>query len=382
MAHFSVIVMTSEEPNSNLIDKFMAPYMEYDGEDDRFVQDVDITDDVRNQYESDVERRLQAPDGSLHKPTDDRFYRDPTSDELEIIGPFGGTGGAGELRWHTQDWGDGRGYTTKVAYIPDGWNQIEVPRKDVMTFAEFIEYWHNFEEVKEWAQPDYKGAHGSGYYVTNAEEKVTKVFRRYNPEGHWDWYVIGGRWAGELRALDTSIALACDEAGDGEFDVCQRGNLDIEAMRLARAAELRADIESITTRAGVDLDTLERMLHVNRELHPKWLEMKPRPQGAEYGKWLCDAHPEGKTLLQVTKACFSLPSLKEGQTIEDYVNSAYPLTAHAVIKDGKWLHRGKMGMFTSISDETMSNDEWNEYVWKMVETMPIDHWITIVDCHV
>jgi hypothetical protein len=36
----------------------------------------------------------------------------------------------------------------------------------------------------------------------------------YNPNGHWDWYQIGGRWAGMLKVKKTKLESSRDSRGE------------------------------------------------------------------------------------------------------------------------------------------------------------------------
>ncbi len=387
MTHFSVVVITKEQPDDDLIESLMAPYKEHDGEDDRFVRDVDITEQTREQYAERKERRYKAPDGTLHEPWSDEFYREPTAEEEAKHAPLIGTGGAGDLSWTSRDWKDGKGYRTKIQFIPEGWTEETIPTSEMMSFPEFIKDYHEYESITEWEAPDYEDKHSGGYFIVNDAGEVTKVFRRYNPDGHWDWYEVGGRWSGELRVLDPALGQAAEDHWTGKapengFDVSRRDNLDIAAMSSVVSGQRRKWFNDIAERAGVDLETLERMLHLHREVHQKWLALDPRPRGGEYREWLIATVEEGETLHKVVTASFETPELKEGQTIEAFIADVVPLSAHAMIIGGKWRQRGKMGWFATMSKEAMSHEEWTATVWKTIDETPGDHWITVVDCHV
>jgi hypothetical protein len=388
MTHFSVAILTKQAPTPELIDKLMAPYQEGGGEDGAFVRDVDITEETRQEYETRSERRLKSPDGKLKRAWEDEFYRIPTDEESEKIGPLAGVGGGDGLRWHSRDWNDGKGHSTRVQFVPEGWTEVEVKATDMMTFAEFVRDWHSYEAVPESATPDYEEAHSHGYFVTNEAGEVTKVIRRYNPAGYWDWYEVGGRWSGELRVLDPSEAVAAQDHWTGEapedgYDICRRGNLDVQHMRQTCSGRRREWINEIAGKAGVGLEVVEAMLHLHRGIHAKWLELpEPRPRGREYDEWLAGSVPDGETLGKVVTASFNTPELKDGQSLEEFINDVFPLATHAVIREGKWIQASRMGMFASQHDETMSAETWSATMWKMVEELPEDHWVTIVDCHV
>ena len=53
----------------------------------------------------------------------------------------------------------------------------------------------------------------------------------------------------------------------------------------------------------------------------------------------------------------------------------------AVLKDGKWYERGKMLMFGMAKDE-LDEDTWQRQFNKLIEDLPDETLLTIVDCHI
>lgn len=205
MSHFTVLVI-GENPEDQL-----APFHEFEctGDDNEYVQDIDITEKLRKEYEESTETRYKAPDGTLHKPYQDLFYREFTEEELKSHGHGRmGTGFGNGISWTSKDWKDGKGYRAKAHFIPDGWEEIEIPKKDCMSFVDYcIEYegkpkltrtglgFENRENNGKVSEP-YK----YGYTVTDDMSKeVLKVIDRTNPNQKWDWYVLGGRWTGFFK---------------------------------------------------------------------------------------------------------------------------------------------------------------------------------------
>jgi alkanesulfonate monooxygenase SsuD/methylene tetrahydromethanopterin reductase-like flavin-dependent oxidoreductase (luciferase family) len=58
-----------------------------------------------------------------------------------------------------------------------------------------------------------------------------------------------------------------------------------------------------------------------------------------------------------------------------------PLTAFAIIKDGEWYERGKMGWWGMISDEKHLG-EWSQKVSELLKASDPDMLVSIVDCHI
>jgi hypothetical protein len=388
MTHFSILVMTSSKPSKSMIDRIMAPFREYDGEDDAFVRDVDVTEEARKAFTTVKTRRLRSPDGKIHGSWGPEHYRDPTPEEMVVIAANPHVGSKDGMVWDTRRWPDGLGRRPKVLEAPVGWYEVELTASEHMSFPEFIEYWHGYSGIRQGETPDYEDAHSSGFYVMDDAGEVLQVFRRYNPQGYWDWYEIGGRFAGELRVFEPSKAVPGADhwsgaAPENGFDICQKGNLDLAAMLETRKRARRDLINQIAERADISLETLERVLHLERQANDLWMELtEPRPRGEAYLEWVRQHFEEHDLMQKVSAAVFDTPRLKEGQTLEEYIADTVPISVHAVVKDGKWHQRGRAGMFASMHEETMSAEEWKEFQTKLIHDLPDGHWITVVDCHV
>lgn len=54
---------------------------------------------------------------------------------------------------------------------------------------------------------------------------------------------------------------------------------------------------------------------------------------------------------------------------------------YAVVKDGEWIAKGEMGWF-GMSADSSTQDDWNRKVNEMLDALPDDTVITVVDCHI
>ncbi len=184
------------------VDEALQPFHEFEctGKDDTHVQDVDVTKEAEEEYTKQTTKMLRDSAGELNDPNTDEFYREPTPYEQEKIGPMGGTGCAKGISFTSKDWGDGRGYRTKVHFTPVGYEEVTVMQNECMSFIEFISYWYWYENpVKFNEQPDSNDAHKYGYAKLLEDGSVDKVIKRTNPNAKWDWWQTGGRWTGALK---------------------------------------------------------------------------------------------------------------------------------------------------------------------------------------
>jgi len=204
MSHFTVLVISPDELTHDRLKQLLQPFHEFEctGQDDEYVVDVDQTEEAKSLYESHTTPMVRLADGGLVHRYDDRFYRDPEPHEASKIGL--GTGCGNGLAWSSRDWGDGRGYRAKVHHIPTDCVEVDVPTREVESFADFIEGYYRRQCVQSGATPDLTGEHKYGYYTVDDHGNVLKIIDRTNPNKKWDWWTVGGRWSGILGAPDIT----------------------------------------------------------------------------------------------------------------------------------------------------------------------------------
>lgn len=394
MSHFSVIVATEEYPTEQVLVRELQPFHEFEctGVDDQYVRDIDETERVRADYEAATTSRLRDGGGGLHDPWDDRFYRDPTPKEKEKIGPLAGTGGGNGLSWASKDWGDGLGYRTKVQFVPDGWEEVEVARKEVQSFAEYVGDWHGKELIPHGHQIDIRGEHQFGYAILDQAGEVVKVVDRTNPDKKWDWWQVGGRYSGKFipkAAGKPNRATVISGGGQSRYrvanppvgvDVIRVGDLDRATMRAIRINERRAFLDKTLTKCGIPHGEADELFRQKRDAHAEWMTMEePRPRGREYGDW---CHQSGFPLAGVLNAkCWGSPDVPAGMTVAEWVNAAPCLTAFAFLMGGKWSENGEMGWWGAVHNEK-DQKSWEAELQSLVDSVPEDWHLTVVDCHI
>lgn len=417
MSHFSVLVIT-DSPDD--VKAALAPYHEFEctGEDDQYVQTIDKTAEAVKEYAKDTSRRLRDPDGGLHEPWLDRFYREPTEEEKTKVG-IGGSGFGGGISFTSKDWGDGRGYRAKVAFIPEGWTEVELPTSEVETFAVWARGWYGVAPVDEGLSLDLNKAHKYGYMVvrrprpltdslrqTSAESnddyearmeavlsnpgvEVVAIFVRTNPNKKWDWYEVGGRWTGALKAKPGAYVgrvgrpgLMTDPAKAGTFDQLQKRDVDFEEMRDEKAREAGEDWDLVKSVAG--------------ELTwESWEAVRERVGGDKDAPYDAKKMEEARAFYNGQEAIKKLNADKAVRDFswdgldrflvprDEYVQAARDnaIATFAVLKDGQWYERGKMGWWACVTDKK-EDGEWGREFTKLIDELDGEKWLTVVDCHI
>lgn len=350
MSHFSVLVVGED------VEGQLAPF-ECTGLDDQYVQTIDKTEEARAKYAAATCTRLQDPAGNLFEPYADVFYRDPTPEEIRAIGPLAGSG----ISWRSKDWDDGRGYRPKVRFVPNGWMEIEVPVATVEKFAKWAADWYDLELLWVGAAPDLAGKHKYGWVSiqANPDDEVVGVFDRTNPNKHWDWWVVGGRWSDRLRL----------KAG-GFADAATKAEIDFEAMRGEAAAEARERWQKAhAVIAG-------RAIPVRAEV----LGADPTPERIREAR---DEYWSNPVVADLAEAGFHFDIEEFAAPEEEYVARARSAArcTFAVVKDGVWYERGKMGWWCVVRD-AMDDVEWERRFAEMIDALPDEACLTVVDCHI
>lgn len=147
----------------------------------------------------------------------------------------------------------------------------------------------------------------------------------YNPNSKWDWYTIGGRWAGMLILKGKSKkARGCNAAFASE--------IDFEAMQSKAAAELQPYEEAMQS--------------------PFMKE-----------EYMRERFP----------------------TEEEYIKRATAFSTYAVVTpDGRWHAPGDMGWWGMSSETSEDERAWElSYYDRFIKPAVENNWyLVIVDCHI
>lgn len=168
-----------------------------------------------------------------------------------------------------------------------------------------------------------------GWYGDHVHQNAAGEWGRItNPNKKWDWWTVGGRWSGLL--LTT--------AGE-KTDTCQKRDLNLAAMADARYGRRVASWDEyqqdLARRGTVDADA---------------------DRGVRYWN-----------------------GIPEGVNMDTYLATDPGFTTFAMLKDGRWCEKGKMGWFAMVADEKA---DWPQTYQHLFNSIPDEAWLTVVDCHI
>lgn len=204
----------------------------------------------------------------------------------------------------------------------------------------------------------------------------------YNPKSKWDWYQIGGRWTGffQLKPGGTGNVgepgLMTPKCAEGFADSAKLKDIDFEGMTLVAAAEANATYDKLEAALdGASLDDMPKFEVIFERVG------KENYDAARKEYW---AHPLVKRLQEANLMPWG-SSVQEayGSDRATYVKrrSLGSYVPYAVVKDGEWMAKGDMGWF-GFSDTKVPADEWNERIAMLLQSLPDDTRLTVVDCHI
>jgi hypothetical protein len=225
-------------------------------------------------------------------------------------------------------------------------------------------------------------------------EDITKQGYWTNSNARWDWYQIGGRWTGMFKlkkgTMEFSVgkpSLISDrKAKPGWADQCRKKDIDFEGMRDEAEKIASKDYDIVVKFFGGKIPTLKY----------KWNEL------LDDEKYKDLDHEEKRTLYKAQQPIMELRERREEIsklpeeektllswfdfedymcTKEEYIQRARDkaIITFAVLKDGQWYERGKMGWWACVSDE---KNNWEEEFNKLLESISEDTLLTVVDCHI
>jgi len=389
MSHFSVLVIGEN------VEEQLAPYQENNMGDcpEEYLSFNDMTDTINNGWENETMSTYYCNSGS-------NWGIRILKEDYEILKnlPIGKTQ---EMRLQKEAfvlYNVGNKY--KVYYSTETTQHVVcnifIELKKIITTNEdivdvLIQKIEPPKEVsvKEYYDNDFEKFVEGFYGISQVDPKTGKYGYWKNTNRKWDWYQIGGRWTGSLKlkkgshGITGSAGLLTPPAESGYVDVAYKKDIDFEGMQ--------DDAENMAKKRYQEVKNI-----FNGEI-PKleytWKDLCKKIDNEEIS--LDEArelynNQEGVKQLQSidNKIKFEVFSIFDGldefqctetEYIERARNTAF--STFAVVKDGKWYEKGKMGWWATVSDEK-DPDMRNKEFKTLIDELSEDTCLTVVDCHI
>jgi hypothetical protein len=229
---------------------------------------------------------------------------------------------------------------------------------------------------------------------------------QYNPKSKWDWYEVGGRWRGYFKLQNNAWsgsrfrkkAKRASLGKPGVFnnaplhdaDIALKGEVAIDQMRDeagARAGEVWDRVHAVI---GDLPEVIGWEDHVGRiklaeagdgeyTIEQARKDYHEQPGVRALKEWN-ESLPNGEKVIG-----FFGPGAEDFQVSrEEFVQEARDnaLCPFAYVMDGEWHEPGKMGWFGASSDTKSDRVRFAREFNELLDSLPDDAELTLVDCHI
>lgn len=206
------------------------------------------------------------------------------------------------------------------------------------------------------------------------ENGVWKSYSTYNPNSKWDWYQLGGRWMGYFKLKDNTTGelgnpgVGENDAEEGTCDQTLKGNIDFESMENESMEKAAKKYDEILSKIGhlPPNKTWDEILKGDKTIEEKRNEYWNQLRCIEYRKMDGWGDPDEFLVDRDTY-------------VENAKNSSY--SPYSILYEGKWYSKGEIGWW-AVSNDKMTQKEWNEKVRKLINELPDDTLISLYDLHI
>lgn len=259
------------------------------------------------------------------------------------------------------------------------------------------EFYSSFEEfVKEW--------HGR----TERDEEKGRFGYWENPNNKWDWYQVGGRWAGSLLIKEEfepfyrggeepNFSWGWKEEDKKEVledkrlwvDSAKKGHIDWEGMMDRASKNAGEEYDYVMSRIGeTPQNESWEVVRDNSNIEESRTRYHAQPRLVAWQKVREELCAERKAKGETTVGNVNPFNIFVWGSADDYLGTREEfiqrkrresVSFFAFLKDGKWAEKGKMGWWACVSNE---NDAWPDVLWNLLQSVPDEETLTVVDCHI
>ena len=245
-----------------------------------------------------------------------------------------------------------------------------------------------------------------GYEVRDGQYGIVE-----NPNSKWDWYQLGGRWAGFFKIKPKSIkkydgvkanfswGWSKEEKEkvlqDQLVDQATKGDIDFES-KMEETRKLSAEVYDYVMNAvkgTAEIIPWSQIIDDEQDKNKDNYIERARERYHKQARVIAVTKLRSKLLKESTsrqlsdvekEAMWSDSRLEDfNKTREQFIadEAEASIRTFAVVKDGKWFERGKMGWFACVSDEK-DEQTWNSIYSNLLRGLPDDTLLSLYDCHI
>ena len=183
-----------------------------------------------------------------------------------------------------------------------------------------------------------------------------EILSTRNPNGEWDWWQIGWRWAGKIIVKPGTTFETPNFSWGWSAEEKQKV---LETLRTDSALLKDIDFEAMSA------DSIKNFTE-RFSLLQKWDEL-----------------PFDIKIMKFWNSSNERDFINSRHTLEEYLNEfvPHPLSAYAYIYQDKWIVKWDMLSF-GISVPNQSEWEWKAKFTEFINGLDPETRITFVDCHV
>ena len=259
---------------------------------------------------------------------------------------------------------------------------------------EYMEFNDETEYIqKEWEGEDQEtkdqynndiDAYANDYHGFKKDDKTGRYGYWENPNRKWDWYQLGGRWAGFFKlkpgatGMEGQAGLFSRGAEPGHADAVRKCDIDFEGMRASAEKEAGEKYDEIMSIVGDSLNEMHDWTHVREVMFPKDRDLARDFYNSQIAQTRLK---EWNSKNDFKNSFISLEDFKT--TKEEYCKRQgdTAFAPFAIIKDGTWYEKGDMGWWGMVSGEKEQSN-WNAEVADLLVDLPEDTLISLYDCHI
>jgi hypothetical protein len=245
------------------------------------------------------------------------------------------------------------------------------------------------------------GKQWDGGAARKNEEGVWCNYTTYNEKSKWDWYSLGGRWSSFFKLKPGAkgsfgrpgVMSSNDVQKKGYADQALKKDIDFEAMRdeagksagetwdaVHKALDKTKELTGVTIQWStlIDANITESMSFEERQAKAKELRETYGNQPRVMAFRAFANSKEGQKIIGWDDSLEDYEIPRE-QFVQNARNRA--CTTFAILKDGEWYEKGKMGWF-GMSTDKMTQQEWNTKLQELIDSVPDDTLFSLYDLHI